>query len=64
MSLSQASGGGTEVALNDYIAALTNAPENKLSIYKTLQNPKLPKVAGVAALPLSYTIGVAMIPRR
>lgn len=62
-SLALASGGGPE-ALKDYIAALSNAPDNKLSLSKTLQNPKLAKLAGVAALPLSYVVGAAMTPSR
>ena len=62
-SLALASGGGPE-ALKDYIAALSNAPDNKLSLSKTLQNPKLAKLAGAAALPLSYVVGAAMTPSR
>lgn len=62
-SLFLASGGGPE-ALKDYIAALSNAPDNRLSLTKTLQNPKLAKLAGVAALPLSYVVGAAMTPSR
>jgi len=59
-SLSLAAGGGPE-ALDDYIATLANT-ESKLT--SKLQNPKLVKLAGVAALPLSYVVGAAMTPSR
>mmetsp|Transcript_16231 Transcript_16231/g.30655 ORF Transcript_16231/g.30655 Transcript_16231/m.30655 type:complete len:1185 (-) Transcript_16231:63-3617(-) len=59
-SLNLAAGGGPE-ALEDYIATLSNT-ESKLS--SKLQNPKLVKLAGAAALPLSYVVGAAMTPSR
>jgi len=59
-ALSLAAGGGPE-ALDDYIATLANS-ESKLT--SKLQNPKLVKLAGVAALPLSYVVGAAMTPSR
>jgi hypothetical protein len=60
-SLSLAGGGGPE-ALQDYIATLTSSAESKLT--SKLQNPKLAKLAGVAALPISYVVGAAMTPSR
>lgn len=59
-ALSLAAGGGPE-ALDDYIATLATT-ESKLT--SKIQNPKLVKLAGVAALPLSYVVGAAMTPSR
>lgn len=59
-ALSLAAGGGAE-ALTDYVATLANA-ESKLA--SKLRNPKLVKLAGVAAVPLSYVVGAAMTPSR
>lgn len=60
-SLFLAGGGGPE-ALQDYIDTLTNSAESKLA--SKIQNPKFAKLAGVAALPLSYVVGAAMTPSR
>eukprot|EP00578_Thalassiosira_sp_NH16_P017686 CAMPEP_0181123232 /NCGR_PEP_ID=MMETSP1071-20121207/25776_1 /TAXON_ID=35127 /ORGANISM="Thalassiosira sp., Strain NH16" /LENGTH=1197 /DNA_ID=CAMNT_0023208333 /DNA_START=215 /DNA_END=3808 /DNA_ORIENTATION=- len=59
-SLNLAGGGGPE-ALEDYIATLSHT-ESKLS--SKLRNPRLVKLAGVAALPLSYVVGAAVTPSR
>lgn len=60
-SLNLAAGGGPE-ELEEYIATLSNTGESKLT--SKIQNPKLVKLAGVAALPLSYVVGAAMTPSR
>ena len=60
-SLNLAAGGGPE-ALEDYIATLSNSDSSKLT--SKIQNPKLVKLAGVAAVPLSYVVGAAMTPSR
>jgi hypothetical protein len=60
ISLNLASGGGPE-ALQDYITSLSNTQS---SLTKKLNNPKLIKLAGVAAIPLSYALGAAMTPSR
>lgn len=54
-------GGGGQEALDDYIQSMAGT-ESKLT--SKLQNPKLVKLAGVAALPLSYVVGAAMTPSR
>ncbi|KAL7533976.1 hypothetical protein ACHAXR_009678 [Thalassiosira sp. AJA248-18] len=59
-SLNLAGGGGPE-ALTDYITSLAST-ESKLT--SKIQNPKLIKLAGAAALPLSYVVGAAMTPSR
>ena len=59
-SLHLAGGGGSE-ALEDYIATLDNTDSK---IASRLKNPKLAKLAGAAALPLSYAVGAALTPSR
>ncbi len=59
-SLNLASGGGPE-ALQDYITSLSTT-QSPLS--KKLNNPKLVKLAGLAAVPVSYALGAAMTPSR
>ena len=59
-ALNLAGGGGPE-ALDDYIQSLAGT-ESKLT--SKIQNPKLVKLAGAAALPLSYVVGAAMTPSR
>lgn len=54
-------GGGGQEALDDYITTLAGT-ESKLT--SKIQNPKLVKLAGVVALPLSYVVGAAMTPSR
>ena len=61
-SLSLASGGGPE-ALRDYVATLSNSPASS-RLSAIVKNPKLAKLAGAAALPLSYLAGAAMTPSR
>ena len=61
-SLSLASGGGPE-ALKDYVATLSNSPASS-RLSAIVKNPKLAKLAGAAALPLSYLAGAAMTPSR
>jgi len=61
-SLSLASGGGPE-ALKDYVATLSNSPASS-RLSSIVKNPKLAKLAGAAALPLSYLAGAAMTPSR
>mmetsp|Transcript_21955 Transcript_21955/g.44861 ORF Transcript_21955/g.44861 Transcript_21955/m.44861 type:complete len:1186 (-) Transcript_21955:71-3628(-) len=57
-SLSLAAGGGPE-ALEEYAASFAS-----ISKSSKIQNPKLVKLAGAAALPLSYLAGAAMTPSR
>ncbi|KAL9180958.1 hypothetical protein ACHAXT_009763 [Thalassiosira profunda] len=59
-ALNLAGGGGPE-ALDDYIQSLAGT-ESKLA--SKLGNPKLVKLAGVAAVPVSYVVGAAMTPSR
>ncbi len=59
-SLNLAGGGGAE-ALQDYITTLSNTAS---PLVKRMGNPKLIKLAGVAAVPLSYALGAAMTPSR
>ena len=61
-SLSLASGGGPE-ALRDYVATLSNSPASS-RLSAIVKNPKLARLAGAAALPLSYLAGAAMTPSR
>ncbi|KAL3795270.1 hypothetical protein HJC23_008355 [Cyclotella cryptica] len=57
-TLSLAGGGGPE-ALNDFIAS-----QSGISKSSKVQNPKLVKLAGAAALPLTYLVGAAITPTR
>eukprot|EP00970_Alexandrium_tamarense_P006003 scaffold1009_cov188-Alexandrium_tamarense.AAC.31 len=57
-SLSLAAGGGPE-ALEEYIQTLATVSKSS-----KFQNPKMVKLVGVAALPLSYIVGAAMTPSR
>ena len=56
--------------MKDYIATLSNSPNSRLALpvssssFGVARNPKLAKLAGVAALPLSYVVGAAMTPSR
>eukprot|EP00984_Skeletonema_dohrnii_P018800 scaffold8873_cov100-Skeletonema_dohrnii-CCMP3373.AAC.2 len=59
-SLNLAGGGGTE-ALQDYITSLSTTAS---PLVTKMKNPKLIKLAGVAAVPLSYALGAAMTPSR
>lgn len=59
-SLNLAGGGGPE-ALEDYITSLSTSAS---PLVKKLNNPKLIKLAGVAAIPVSYALGAAMTPSR
>ena len=62
-SLSLASGGGGPEALRDYVATLSNSPASS-RLSAIVKNPKLARLAGAAALPLSYLAGAAMTPSR
>lgn len=57
--LSLAPGGGPE-GLNEYIASQAEASKSTSKV----KNPKLVKLAGAAALPLTYLVGAAITPTR
>jgi len=66
-SLSLASGGGGPEALKDYVATLSNSPSSSSTssrLSAIARNPKLAKLAGAAAVPLTYLAGAAMTPSR
>ncbi|KAL7547372.1 hypothetical protein ACHAWF_013551 [Thalassiosira exigua] len=61
-ALNLAGGGGPE-ALDEYLQSLSSGTDSKFGS-QIIKNPKLIKLAGVAALPLSYLAGAAVTPSR